>query len=80
MPKSETLLKISNFFNVSTDYLLGKTDKKQPAADGTGDGLTEAERSLIELYRLLTPEQKDMVDQVARTAAAAQGSSAKPRP
>ena len=27
-PSLETLVKISEFFNVTTDYLLGKTDKK----------------------------------------------------
>lgn len=29
-PDAEMLLKIANFFNVSTDYLLGKTDIRNP--------------------------------------------------
>lgn len=28
-PKSETLSKVANYFEVSTDYLLGRTDKKR---------------------------------------------------
>lgn len=76
-PKVEAVKRIAEYFGVSSDYLLGLSENKQPAAMA-GDGLSEAERSLIELYRLLTPEQKDMVDQVARTAAAAQRSSPKP--
>lgn len=75
-PKLDALLKISAYLNISVKDLADID--VQPAADGTGDGLSEAERSLIELYRLLTSEQKDMVDQVARTAAAAQRSSPKP--
>ncbi|CAK7002877.1 helix-turn-helix transcriptional regulator [Tissierella sp.] len=31
MPDNETLTKIANFFNVSTDYLLGRTNIKNPA-------------------------------------------------
>lgn len=29
-PDTETLLEIANFFNISIDYLLGNTDKKEP--------------------------------------------------
>lgn len=29
VPKGETLNKIADYFNVSTDYLLGKTEKRQ---------------------------------------------------
>ena len=32
-PKYETLEKLSVFFNVSTDYLLGKTDFPEPDSD-----------------------------------------------
>ena len=34
VPKHETLLKISDFFDVSVDYLLGKTDIKKAPAHG----------------------------------------------
>ena len=29
-PDQETLLKIANFFDVTTDYLLGRTDERNP--------------------------------------------------
>ncbi|MBQ6380780.1 MAG: helix-turn-helix transcriptional regulator [Clostridia bacterium] len=32
-PKTEQLLKIAQFFHVSTDYLLGNTDIKNPPGD-----------------------------------------------
>ncbi|EUJ53830.1 transcriptional regulator [Listeria fleischmannii FSL S10-1203] len=33
-PDSETLKKIATLFNVSTDYLLGRSDEKNPASQG----------------------------------------------
>lgn len=37
-PNGETVAKIASVLNVSTDYLLGKTDiKKPPALSGEGD-------------------------------------------
>jgi transcriptional regulator with XRE-family HTH domain len=54
IPKSSTLEKISAYFGVSTDYLLGKTDTKKPA-DQKADGL----RGLG--YDELTPENQKMI-------------------
>lgn len=36
LPSAESLLKLSDYFNVSTDYLLGKTDAKKPPAEAEG--------------------------------------------
>jgi transcriptional regulator with XRE-family HTH domain len=71
IPKSSTLQKISEYFGVSTDYLLGKepmpltdfigyiagseTDTKKPA-DQKADGLRDAG------YYELTPENQKMID------------------
>ena len=35
IPSDATLLKIANYFNVSTDYLLGKTEIKNPPTSDT---------------------------------------------
>ena len=67
VPKSSTLEKISVYFGVSTDYLLGKDDIKKPAdqmADGlrgTGyDDLTPANRKVIDaLIETLLKSQLD---------------------
>lgn len=55
IPKASTLEKISAYFGVTTDYLLGKTDEKKPA-DQKADGL----RGLG--YYDLTPENQKMID------------------
>ena len=44
VPKGKTLDKIADYFGVSTDYLLGKTEKRQAP-----EGLT-AKRVLSELF------------------------------
>jgi transcriptional regulator with XRE-family HTH domain len=53
IPKSSTLEKISAYFGVSTDYLLGKEEKP---ADQKADGL----RGMG--YDRLTPENQKMID------------------
>ena len=54
-PKSSTLEKISAYFGVSTDYLLGKEDTKKPA-DQKADGLRGTR------YYELTPENRATID------------------
>ena len=41
VPTSENLQKIANYFNVSVDYLLGKTDKKNSPTNETVSELTK---------------------------------------
>lgn len=56
-PKAETLQQIADFFNVSTDYLLGRTDKKYIddietiAAHHDGEEWTEEELEEIERFK-----------------------------
>lgn len=61
-PKYETLEKLSVFFNVSTDYLLGKTDLPEPDSDidldtaidnsvaFDGTPITDDDREIIKNY------------------------------
>ena len=60
IPKSSTLEKISAYFGVSTDYLLGKEDNKKPA-DLKADGLRGAG------YEMLTPENQKVIDTLIET-------------
>ena len=55
VPKSSTIEKISAYFGVSADYLLGKEENKKPA-DQKADGLRGTG------YDELTPENQKMID------------------
>ncbi|MGT2716202.1 helix-turn-helix domain-containing protein [Streptococcus respiraculi] len=58
-PSSESLEKLAQYFDVSTDYLLGKTDLKQP----TIALLHEAEQAFltaIETHHLSAAEQETL--------------------
>lgn len=63
-PGYETTMRLADFFGVSVDYLLGH--KKEPTVKD--DGLTEAEQSLISLFRLLPPDQQDTVVRIVQAA------------
>ena len=54
VPKLSTLEKISAYFDVSTDYLLGKENKKTASQTGSGN-----EGEFIELLSMLTPEEQE---------------------
>ncbi|MBR1752842.1 MAG: helix-turn-helix domain-containing protein [Ruminococcus sp.] len=58
-PGSKSLAKIAEYFNVSTDYLLGKADK--PA-----DELNDDEKELLDLYRQLPAEQHEFIKNAIR--------------
>jgi transcriptional regulator with XRE-family HTH domain len=54
VPKLGTLEKISAYFGVSTDYLLGKENKK--TASQEGDGL---QKEFMELLSMLSPAEQE---------------------
>ena len=55
LPKGEILLKLSDYFNCSTDYLLtGK--EKSPSSD-----LTDKGRELLEMYVQLTEHEQGII-------------------
>ena len=62
-PDNETLIKLAEFFNVSTDYLLGRTDNRHQKPGDTSD-LTTKETDLIEKYRSLDLRGKSNIDAV----------------
>ena len=68
-PSAGVLPKIADYFGVTTDYLLGKTDEKKPAAE-TGDEpntlldgfpLTQDEGRLLSQYRALNRQGKEYI-------------------
>ena len=62
---SKNLLKIANHFNVSVDYLLEKSNIKNPEALNSM-GLTQEELDIISMYRDLSPEIQDAVLRIIR--------------
>lgn len=57
-----SLLKLSELFEVSVDYLLGKegNQQKKPAPE-VGDGLSEIDIDILERMAKLTPEDRGRV-------------------
>ena len=62
----ETLCKLSDYFGVSVDYLLGLSDEKKSPAEN----LSEAKREMIELVDQLSDEQVSKLLQIAKAALA----------
>ncbi|AZR96765.1 DNA-binding protein [Streptococcus suis] len=50
-PNAERIAEIANYFNVSTDYLLGRTDNPRIASDEKSDKLDTAETQLVAAFR-----------------------------
>ena len=72
---TEKIKALANFFNVSTDYLLGRTDiaepidsyikkyNQMPAQAGGSLQLTDEERAMIEKYRQLPDKAKGKIEE-----------------
>lgn len=64
-PVSDDLTRISEYFSVTTDYLLGISDIRDPyeiqtlAAHKEGDEWTEEERAAIEAFKEMVRAQKN---------------------
>ena len=56
-PDFETLIKISKYFNVSTDYILGVTNIRNPYIHG--ECHDDKEEELLGTYRELMPKEQD---------------------
>lgn len=54
-PSGDSLLKLSDFFGVSTDYLLGRT----AAPDMENSGMTADEQALLSYFNSLNDEGKE---------------------
>ena len=67
LPQSETLLKIADYFNVTTDYLLGKTPER--SGDSSVIDLRNIEFALYGKIQDLTELQKEAIVNLASTFA-----------
>ena len=64
-PSIEMILRLTQFFDVSTDYLLRQTDELGAVLPGSKE-LPEEELELLRLYRNLPPEFKQSLLSSAR--------------
>lgn len=57
-PDITTLNKYTDFFDVSVNFLLGRTTNRRNPALIIAYGLAEDEQALVDRYRLLLPKQR----------------------
>lgn len=65
-PDLETLTKMADFFDVSVDYLIGNADEPE-VHSSKGNSLTPHELKHLKAYRKLSPNRKDLIDQIIRS-------------
>jgi transcriptional regulator with XRE-family HTH domain len=67
IPAIDSISKIADYFNVTTDYLLGRTDKPQsnaPPLSPTAE-LTPEETEILNLYRALDHRGRSRITTIA---------------
>ena len=63
IPSEEVRQAIAEYFGVSVDYLMGKTDNRYP---DPADDLNQEEKELIGIFRSLNRRGKDSIMEYAR--------------
>lgn len=58
MPRGSTLLKLSEYFSVSTSYLLGDENGTEETEKAPAEDLSEGERMVLEAIRGLPEDQR----------------------
>lgn len=62
LPSADTLVKIADFLNTSTDYLLGRTNNDAPISDIINDKVDEQLNELLNNYvRLNKLQRQDLI-------------------
>lgn len=60
-PDIATLIKIADYFNVSLDYLTGRSDVREMAEKTKMSDLSDEEVYIIKQFRILTPNQRKCI-------------------
>ena len=66
LPRNATLIKIANYFGITTDYLSGTENKKAPAENGERDILDDVDVAFYGDFRELTEDEKETVRDMVR--------------
>ena len=68
-PDYESLLRIADYYQVSVDYLLGRTDESEQTkkpADGELSELSKNKKEILNLLDQVDPQKRDVVDLAVR--------------
>ena len=72
IPETQSLMDFADFFNVSVDYLLGRTDEPGGTAGSAGvakeEVKTEKPKAYVELHRLIDELPHSDVEELLNTA------------
>lgn len=63
-PDINTLIKIADYFDVSVDYLIGRSNSESSPCQSTYKDISENEFNLIKMFRKLTKKQKELVTNI----------------
>lgn len=67
IPRSDTITKLADYFGVSTDYLLGRTEIRWMARSGTDDsGVSAEDRALLHAYHASSADDRAIIDNIVR--------------
>ena len=66
-PCASFVIKLADFFGVTTDYLLGRTDDLEILSAGNGQHYSPEEMRLIQDYRGLAQPLKDVIQTMIKT-------------
>ncbi len=80
LPTSDFIVKLADFFDVSTDYLLGRSDDLgNVSVLHSSPALTQSEGELLRLFRLISPSLQETAIKTLQIWAGAPGESALPK-
>ena len=65
-PNIETLCAIADYFNVSVDFLIGRTDIERKSEQTEFCDLNSEEKALIEKTRTLSPSDRELVSTIIK--------------